>query len=66
VLALNVSDSARAKGIRIDTRRLGILLGRAPVVETVGHRGRGLDRLLDAAIDLLGPGITTQRLRLVA
>jgi ferrous iron transport protein B len=64
VVALNVSDSARAKGIRIDTQRLGVLLGRAPVIETVGHRGRGLDRLLDAVLDLLG--VSRARLRLVA
>ena len=64
VVALNVSDSARAKGMRIDTDRLGVLLGHAPVVETVGHRGRGLDRLLEAAIELVGPGFA--QLRLVA
>ena len=64
VVALNVSDSARAKGMRIDTDRLGVLLGHAPVVETVGHRGSGLDRLLDAAIELVGPGFA--QLRLVA
>ena len=50
--------------MRIDTDRLGVLLGHAPVVETVGHRGRGLDRLLEAAIELVGPGFA--QLRLVA
>ncbi|MEA2025120.1 MAG: FeoB small GTPase domain-containing protein [Chloroflexota bacterium] len=64
VLALNVSDSARAQGLKIDNERLGVLLGRAPIVETVGHRGEGLDRLLDAAIGLVGP--EPARLRLVA
>lgn len=64
VLALNVSDSARAQGIRIDLARLSTLLGHAPIVETVGHRAKGLDGLLDAAIDLVGPHAT--RLRLVA
>ncbi len=54
VVALNVSDSARAQGIRIDVPRLGVLLGRAPIVETVGHRGRGLDELIEAAIGLVG------------
>jgi ferrous iron transport protein B len=54
VVALNVSDSARAQGIRIDVPRLGVLLGRAPIVETVGHRGRGLDALIEAAIGLVG------------
>lgn len=50
VVALNVSDGARAQGLHIDRERLGLLLGGVPVVETVGHRGRGLDALLDAAV----------------
>ncbi len=64
VLALNVSDSARAQGIRIDLARLSALLGHAAIIETVGHRARGLDRLIDAAVDLVGPG--RPPLRLVA
>jgi ferrous iron transport protein B len=64
VLALNVSDSARAQGIKIDRERLSALFGRAPVVETVGHRERGLDRLMDAALSLVDP--RRPRLRLVA
>jgi Fe2+ transport system protein B len=61
---MNVSDSARAQGLKIDRERLSVLLGRAPIVETVGHRAQGLDRLLDAAIGLVGP--KRARLRLVA
>jgi ferrous iron transport protein B len=64
VLAMNVSDSARGQGLRIDHERLSVLLGRAPIVETVGHRAQGLERLLDAAIGLVGP--ERARLRLVA
>ena len=64
VIALNVSDSARAQGIRIDHDRLSALFGRSPVVETVGHRGLGLDRLMDAALGLVDP--TRARLRLIA
>jgi ferrous iron transport protein B len=64
VLAMNVSDSARSQGLKIDRERLSVLLGRAPIVETVGHRAQGLDQLLDAAIGLVGPVPT--RLRLVA
>jgi ferrous iron transport protein B len=63
VVALNVSDSARAQGIRIDLPRLSVLLGRAPVVETVGHRARGLEELVEAALGLVGTG---RALRLVA
>ena len=61
---MNVSDSARAQGLRIDRERLSQLLGRSPIVETVGHRAQGLDPLLEAAIGLVGPAPT--RLRLVA
>jgi ferrous iron transport protein B len=64
VLAMNVSDSARSQGLKIDRERLSVLLGRAPIVETVGHRAQGLEQLLDAAIGLVGP-MSTQ-LRLVA
>lgn len=56
ILALNVMDSARSQGLRIDDERLSVLLGGAPVVETVGHRGRGMDELIDAAVGLVGRG----------
>ena len=64
VLALNVSDSARAQGIKIDHERLSKLFGRAPVVETVGHRQLGLDGLMAAALGLVDPSRT--QLRLIA
>ncbi len=64
VLSVSVSGSARSQGLKLDRERLSVLLGRAPIVETVGHRGQGLDQLLDAAIGLVGPVPT--RLRLVA
>lgn len=64
ILALNVMDSARSQGLRIDTERLGALLGGAPVIETVGHRGRGMDELIDAAVGLVG--VDRAQLRLVA
>ena len=50
VLALNMADSARAQGIRIDTERLGQLLGGIPVVATAANRGHGIDELLDAVV----------------
>ena len=62
ILALNVMDSARSQGLRIDNERLGALLGGAPVVETVGHRGRGMDELIDAAIGIVGVGKAQMRL----
>lgn len=62
VLALNISDSARSQGIRIDTVRLSQLLGGSPIVETVGHRGKGMDELVDAAIALVGADGALMRL----
>jgi ferrous iron transport protein B len=64
LLELNVMDSARSQGLRIDRERLSVLLGGAPVVETVGHRGHGLDELVAAAASLTG--FQPARLRLVA
>jgi ferrous iron transport protein B len=64
VLALNMHDAARSRGILIDRHRLGALLGGVPVVETVASRGRGLGELMDAALGLVRP--ERARLRLVA
>jgi ferrous iron transport protein B len=54
VIALNVIDLARARGIRIDQTRLSTLLGNVPLVETVGNKNQGVDRLLAALADLAG------------
>ena len=48
ILALNVIDLARARGIRIDQAKLSALLGNMPVVETIGNKSQGLNRLLEA------------------
>ncbi|MDR1950061.1 MAG: ferrous iron transport protein B [Spirochaetaceae bacterium] len=45
--ALNMSDEAEARGIRIDDKNLAVTLG-IPMVKTVGPRGTGTDELLDA------------------
>lgn len=49
--ALNMSDEAEAKGLKIDDAALSAVLG-IPMVKTVGPKGDGVDRLLDA-IDAL-------------
>ncbi len=49
VIALNMSDVVERRGERIDEAHLGALFG-APVIRTVGHRGRGLEELLDAVV----------------
>jgi ferrous iron transport protein B len=45
VVALNMSDIARRKGIAIDAKRLGVELG-VPVVETVGVKSAGVRELI--------------------
>lgn len=49
--ALNMSDEAEAKGLKIDDAALSAVLG-IPMVKTVGPKGDGVERLLDA-IDAL-------------
>jgi ferrous iron transport protein B len=55
VLALNMSDVARARGIEIDPKTLSETLG-VPVVPTIGHKGQGIEELLDAAVALASNG----------
>lgn len=51
VLALNMSDVARARGIEFDLEKLSGLLG-VPIVPTVGHKGLGTKELLDKVISV--------------
>lgn len=51
VLAFNMSDEARARGYEFDLETLSRFFG-APIVTTVGHKGEGLDALLDAVISV--------------
>jgi len=64
VIALNVIDVARARGIQIDQTALSTLLGQVPIVETVANKSRGLDQLLQSVIQRVNPA--PARLRLVA
>lgn len=52
VVALNVMDIARSRGFGIDQARLSQLLGNVPVIETVGNRNTGVDRLLEVVVSL--------------
>ena len=49
VLCLNMADEARQSGQKVDTAKLGRLLG-VPVVETAAHRGEGFDSLKAAIL----------------
>lgn len=55
VLAFNMSDLARARGLEFDLPRLSALLG-IPIVPTVGHKGQGLAELSDAIVDAATAG----------
>ena len=50
VVALNMSDVAASRGIKIDVPRLSQGLG-APVVPTVASKGQGLDQLKQAIVE---------------
>jgi ferrous iron transport protein B len=64
LFALNMADMARARGMRIDDRKLSELLG-VPVMFTVGNRNEGMDELLKAAIALAESGAPLPRSRRV-
>jgi ferrous iron transport protein B len=49
-IALNMSDVAEARGVRIDVERFSRLLGGVPVVRTVGTRNQGVDDLIRCAL----------------
>jgi ferrous iron transport protein B len=51
VMALNMHDEAELKGIKINTEILGALLG-MDVVGTIATKSEGIDKLLDAVIDV--------------
>lgn len=54
VIALNMSDIADARGLRIDVERLSQGLNGTPVVPTVATKGIGIDDLLHQAIRVAG------------
>lgn len=49
VVALNIVDQAEARGVRVDTERLGEILG-CPVIPTIATRGTNLDTLMSEAV----------------
>ncbi|HME39511.1 MAG TPA: ferrous iron transporter B [Steroidobacteraceae bacterium] len=55
VVALNMTDIARRKGIVIDAKRLAGELG-VPVVETIGVKKTGVQELITVLDDLGAPG----------
>jgi ferrous iron transport protein B len=51
VLALNMADVAKNRGVQFDLEMLSERLG-APIVPTVGNRGKGIDELLEAVVEV--------------
>ena len=49
VIALNMADLLAKRGIKIDVKRLSMLLD-CPIVETSALKGEGLDKLIDEAV----------------
>jgi ferrous iron transport protein B len=49
LFVLNMADMAEARGIRINEKKLAALLD-VPVVFTVGNKNKGMDRLIEEAI----------------
>jgi ferrous iron transport protein B len=56
IIALNMTDVARRRGIRVDENKLSKLLN-VPVIHTNGKKGTGINELLNKAIDLAKTGI---------
>jgi ferrous iron transport protein B len=52
ILALNMSDIAASRGLKIDKERLSRGLGGAPVVATVASRDQGVDELKRHILDI--------------
>jgi len=50
LFVLNMADVAKAKGIKIDEKKLSQLLG-LPVVFTIGNKNKGIDTLVKTAIE---------------
>jgi ferrous iron transport protein B len=63
VLCLNMADEARSAGQRLDLEQLSMLLG-LPVVETIAHKGEGVDRLKAAILQAARQPMRDSRLRL--
>jgi len=62
IVALNMSDIAHSRGVKINTEALSRRMGGIPVIETVGSRGIGLENLREA-IHTIGnqrQGVLTQ------
>jgi ferrous iron transport protein B len=51
VVALNMSDLAEGRGLKIDYDRLSQAL-QSPVVRTIASKGEGIEQLIDAVVEV--------------
>lgn len=58
IVALNMTDIARSRGLTIDAAKLSARLNGAPVIETVGNSGIGVDALKSAIRQVATPDAT--------
>lgn len=62
VVAINLMDEARRKGIQVDARSLSRDLG-VPAIPIVARTGEGMQTLLSTVADVIGGAIQTKPLR---
>jgi len=51
VVALNMSDLAEGRGLKIDRDRLSQAL-QSPVIRTIASKGEGIEQLINAVIEV--------------
>jgi len=51
MLVFNMVDEAEKKGIKIEKEKLSELLNNIEIIETIGNKGKGIDRLKEAIYD---------------
>lgn len=51
VIVLNMCDVAKSRGLHIDVERLSELL-KVPIIPAVGNKRQGMDKLLEAIVDM--------------
>jgi len=61
VIALNMSDIADSRGLKIDVNKLSKGLGGIPVVRTVASRGEGIKELLAKAVEVAASAAGAQK-----
>jgi len=52
IIVLNLSDKAKEQGIEIDDAQLSKALNNSPIIRTVGNKGTGLEKILDAIVKM--------------